>query len=118
MIMPEYLSLPQLAHSESVGLEPTHERTMTQGIRILLAAGSFLVIVALLPAKAEIGPCLPDQYGGLLFGEGAGGARVIDGTISPSKHLAFAWRSPGRPPTEGPDNDAVERLLIRVSDGA
>src|SRR5215467_11891730 len=91
---------------------------MTQRIRILFVAGILLVGVALSPTKAEIGPCLPDRYGGLLCGEGAGAARVVDGTISPSKRLAFAWRSPGRPPTEEPDADAVESLLIRLSDGA
>jgi len=91
---------------------------MTRRTRILFAVGIFLVGVALSPTKAEIGPCLPDRYGGLLCGEGAGAARVVDGTISPSRRLAFAWRSPGRPPTEEPDADAVESLLIRLSDGA
>jgi len=64
-----------------------------------------------------MGPCLPDDYAGLTCGHGAGAARVIDGTISPSKRLAFAWRSSGRLSTEEPDQDAVESVLIRLSDG-
>jgi hypothetical protein len=56
-------------------------------------------------------------------GQGPGAARVVDGTTSPSKRLAFAWRAPGRPPTEPPDETGdswftVESVLIRLSDGA
>jgi hypothetical protein len=56
-------------------------------------------------------------------GQGAGAARVVDGTTSPSKRLAFAWRAPGRSPTEPPDETGdslftVESVLIRLSDGA
>jgi hypothetical protein len=56
-------------------------------------------------------------------GQGPGAARVVDGTTSPSKRFAFAWRAPGRSPTEPPDQTGdsmftVESLLIRLSDGA
>jgi hypothetical protein len=77
----------------------------------------FLTVAAALPASAETGPCLPDQASGLTCREGPGAARVVEGTISPSQRLAFAWRVPGRPLAEAPDAD-VESLLIRLSDGA
>jgi hypothetical protein len=56
-------------------------------------------------------------------GQGPGAARVVDGTTSPSKRFAFAWRAPGRSPTEPPEGRGnslliVESLLIRLSDGA
>jgi hypothetical protein len=54
-------------------------------------------------AQAETGPCKPDQFNSLTCGVGPGAARVIAGTISPSKELAFAWREPGKAPTEEPD---------------
>jgi hypothetical protein len=84
-------------------------------IRAFLTALPFLTVAAPLPATAEAGPCLPDQAGGLTCGEGPGAARVVEGTLSPSKRLAFAWRVPGRPLAEAPD---AESLLIRLSDGA
>jgi hypothetical protein len=86
--------------------------------RAFLAAVSLLMVAVGSPANAGIGPCVPDQTGGLICGQGAGAARVVDGTISPSKRLAFAWRAPGRSPMEAPDDDPVESLLIRLSDGA
>jgi hypothetical protein len=70
---------------------------------------------------AEIGPlgaCLSDAHAGLTCGAGNGAARVIADTISPSKRLALAWRSPSGPLTEQPDEDDIELLLIRLSDGA
>ena len=60
----------------------------------------------------------------MICGQGPGAARVVDGTTSPSKRLAFAWRVPGRPPTEPPPDGKgdslliVDSLLIRLSDGA
>jgi hypothetical protein len=59
----------------------------------------------------------------MICGQGPGAARVVDGTTSPSKRLAFAWRAPGRAPTEPPDQTGdsmftVESLLIRLADGA
>jgi len=68
-------------------------------------------------ARAESGPCKPDQFEGLTCGEGAGAARVIAGTISPSKQMAFAWRAPGKAPTEEPSTDQVESVLIWLNDG-
>jgi hypothetical protein len=65
-----------------------------QKIRILFPAVGFLVFAAFSPAKAETGPCLPAQDGSLLCGQGVGAARVVDGTVSPSKHFA----SPGARP--------------------
>lgn len=87
-------------------------------ISVLLSTAGMLVFVAYSPARAGVGPCQRDQRGGLICGEGAGAARVVHETISPSQRLAFAWRSPDRPPTEQPDEGAVESLLIRLSDGA
>jgi hypothetical protein len=86
-------------------------------IRAFLTALPFLTVAAALPASAETGPCVPDRDGGLTCGEGPGAARVVEGTLSPSKRLAFAWRVPGRPLAEAPDAD-VESVLIRLSDGA
>jgi hypothetical protein len=77
-----------------------------------------LAVAASTPMQAEPGPCRPDQNGGLICAEGPGAARIIDGTISPSRRLAFAWRSPDRPPTEEAEEGKVESLLIRLSDGA
>jgi hypothetical protein len=68
-------------------------------------------------AQAETGPCKPDSFEGLTCGEGPGAARVIAGTISPSKQLAFAWRAPGSAPTAEPDIYQVESVLIWLSDG-
>jgi len=78
---------------------------------------SVLLVGFCISAQAETGPCKPDRFHGLTCGEGAGAARVVDGTTSPSKRLAFAWRSPGHT-TDAPDSDAVESLLIRLADGA
>jgi hypothetical protein len=88
------------------------------------AIGAFLSTLVLVaaamasPTKAEIGPCQPDKDGGLTCGSGPGAARVVEGTMSPSKRLAFAWRAPGSSPSDDPDLDKVENLLIRISDGA
>jgi hypothetical protein len=78
---------------------------------------SVLLAALCASAQAETGPCKPDPFNGLTCGEGAGAARIIDGTISPSKKLAFAWRQPGRPPTEEPDIYKLESLLIQLHDG-
>jgi hypothetical protein len=69
-------------------------------------------------AQAETGPCKPDQFNGLTCGVGPGAARVIAGTISPSKEIAFAWRAPGKAPTEEPDIYQVESVLLWLHDGA
>jgi hypothetical protein len=72
-----------------------------------------------LPAVAPLGPCRPDQNEGLICGDGKGAARVIADTVSPSRRLALAWRAPGSAPTEPPDDgDDIERLVIRLADGA
>ena len=87
---------------------------------VLLAAAAVMWTGASLVSAAETGPlgaCRPDAHEGLTCGAGDGAARVIAGTISPSKRLALAWRAPGGPPTEEPDTDDVELLLIRLSDG-
>jgi len=68
-------------------------------------------------AQAETGPCKPDQFNGLTCSEGPGAARVIAGTISPSKQIAFAWREPGKAPTEEPDIYQVESVLLWLRDG-
>ncbi|MBV8508751.1 MAG: hypothetical protein JO289_01175 [Xanthobacteraceae bacterium] len=90
--------------------------------KVCLAA-LWLLMWAVSPARAETGPCVSDQAGVTICGQGPGAARVVDGTTSPSKRIAFAWRAPGRPPTQPPDEAGdsmftVESLLIRLSDGA
>src|SRR5215510_6123734 len=69
------------------------------------------------PAMAEMGPCRPDDHESFICGSGAGAARVIADTLSPSKRLALAWRSLAGPPTEEP-NDDPEILVVRLADGA
>jgi len=78
-----------------------------------------LALASLAPANAEIGPCKPDGDTGMICGEGNGAARVIEGSISPSKRLALAWRFVDGPPTEAPsDTQPIEDLVIRLRDGA
>jgi hypothetical protein len=91
---------------------------MMQKVGFCLAALWLLVLAPASPVGAETGPCVSDQAGVMTCGQGPGAARVVDGTTSPSKRLAFAWRAPGRLPTEDPREDFVESLLIRLSDGA
>jgi hypothetical protein len=89
-------------------------------VAILFAAAAVFLSGA--AARADepgpLGACRPDAHEGLTCGSGNGAARVIADTISPSKRLALAWRSPSGPPTEDPDTDDLELLLIRLSDGA
>jgi hypothetical protein len=82
----------------------------TIALAMLLAAASAL--------HAEMGPCQPDERDGLVCGSGTAAARVIAGTISPSRQYALAWRDLTGPPTEEPDTDQLETLLVRLSDGA
>jgi len=94
-----------------------------QKVGFCLAALWLLVLAPASPVGAETGPCVSDQAGVMTCGQGPGAARVVDGTTSPSKRLAFAWRAPGRSPTEPPDvtgdgRFTVESVLIRLSDGA
>src|SRR5262249_43883620 len=85
---------------------------------------TFLSTLALLaaglasPLGAQTGPCQPGKDGGVTCGSGPGAARVVEGTMSPSKRFAFAWRAPGSSSADDPDPDKVENLLIRISDGA
>ena len=87
--------------------------------RTAIALTAILLIAG--PTRAEVGPCKPDQFKGLICGEGIGAARVIDGTMSPSKRLAFAWRSLSSAPqdllTDRQHYD-LESLVIRLADGA
>jgi hypothetical protein len=88
---------------------------------VLVAAAAVAVAAASQLSAAELeslGPCRSDAHEGLTCGTGDGAARVIADTFSPSKRLALAWRSPSSPPTEEPDTDDLELLLIRLSDGA
>jgi hypothetical protein len=78
-----------------------------------------LAISALI-ARAEMGPCIPDDRGSLTCGKGVGAARVIPKTTSPSNKLALAWRltssAPGYQLHE--DNPDLESLIVRIADGA
>ena len=94
-----------------------------QKVGSYLAALWLLVLAPASPVTAETGPCVSDQAGVMTCGQGPGAARVVEGTTSPSKRLAFAWRAPGRSPTElfdetGDSRFTVESVLIRLSDGA
>jgi hypothetical protein len=73
-------------------------------------------------AHAEIGPCVPDgsigfANPGLVCGSGIGGARVIDGTLSPDGSKALAWRAETTPPTGYAEDDKIELLVLRLKDG-
>src|SRR5262249_6486146 len=80
-------------------------------------AAAAILIGACTGARAGTGPCKPDQFNGLTCGEGPGAARVIEGSMSPSKQIAFAWREPGNPPTEEPDIYQVESMLLWLGNG-
>lgn len=83
--------------------------------RTNLALLALLALAA--PARAEMGACHPDTHDGLICGDGDGAARVIDGTMSPAKTHALAWRDLTGPPTEDPDTEKLESILVRLSDG-
>jgi hypothetical protein len=85
---------------------------------IAFLATAFSALAGLGQAGAEIGPCQPDGYASMICGKGDGAARVIEGTISPSKRLALAWRSTADPPTQEPSDGNLEDLVIRIGDGA
>ncbi len=87
----------------------------TAPLSAALLAGIF--IIAAVPARAGMGPCVPDDHEGLVCGSGDGAARVIDETLSPSKRFALAWRVKDGPIEEQPDDDKIEVMLIRLADG-
>jgi hypothetical protein len=89
---------------------------MRGGLMRRASVAAALVLIGAF-AQAETGPCKPDQFSGLTCGVGPGAARVIAGTISPSKEIAFAWREPGKAPTEEPDIYQVESVLLWLHDG-
>jgi hypothetical protein len=66
-----------------------------------------LLSFAALPASAEMGPCRPDKFNGLICSAGPGAARVIDDTLSPDNRFAFGWRTPNGDPTRQP-TEAIE----------
>jgi hypothetical protein len=78
------------------------------------------LVIAPLIARAEMGPCIPDDRGSLTCGNGVSSARVIPKTNSPSNRLALAWRltssAPGYQLHE--DNPDLESLIVRIADGA
>jgi hypothetical protein len=84
------------------------------------AIAAAILLAASVSVQAETGPCKPDDFNGLTCGEGAGAARAIEGTISPSRRLAFAWRSRSSAPrdllTDRHHYD-LESLVIRLADG-
>ena len=94
---------------------------LTDMLRIFTSACTLMLCTTLMPARAEVGPCKSDGRNGLICGEGVGAARVIAGSVSPSKRFALAWRSTKTAPLD-PNVDEwpydLEDLLIRLSDGA
>jgi hypothetical protein len=78
-----------------------------------------ILILSAYPALADTGPCrLNAEREIQICGTGDGAAIVIRDTQSPSKKIALAWRTPGGPPTEQPDDEKIELLVLRLSDGA
>jgi hypothetical protein len=80
---------------------------------------SFVLVTAfwlsLVPARAG---CAPDPDGALICGEGKDAVSVFTDTISPSKKLAFGWRTPGGLPSgRNLPSDSVENVLLRLDDG-
>ncbi len=80
------------------------------------------VILALLaiclPSVSEAG-CTPDQHGSSVCGEGKDAIRIFAATISPSKKLAFGWRTPtGLPAGRDLPSVDIENVLVRLEDGA
>jgi hypothetical protein len=70
------------------------------------------------PALADTGPCKPHPSRDVVMcGSGDGAAIVIRDTTSPSGKLALAWRVPDAPPTEMPDFEKLQLLVLRLSDG-
>ena len=69
-------------------------------------------------ATARADACAADKSGDLICGTGKDALRVFADTTSPSKTLAFAWRTgKGQPQGDDiPDND-VENVLVRITDG-
>jgi hypothetical protein len=85
--------------------------TAAAGVALFLFLGT-------LPADAKMGRCKADRADGLVCGAGKDSARVIDGTISPNKRFAFAWRNPGSDTTEDPASEPpYDLLLVRLVDG-
>ena len=87
------------------------------------ATGATILLFGLfccaLPAQPRSARAEFDANEDLQCGTGAGAARVIDGTQSPNKQLAVAWRLPDAEPAEQPDDDdQIELLLVRLRDGA
>ena len=78
-------------------------------------------VLSLAAAHAQIGPCVPDDHSGLVCGTGVGGARVVDGSVSPNKRFAVAWSSKKTGPLDqNVDNWPydLEDMVIRIADGA
>ncbi len=97
--------------------ELRHDRIIITRAPAAFITGFPLTCVAL-PARAEMGPCKPlEKRDILICGSGNGAAIVIRDTPSPSGRLALAWRTPAAPPTEQPDWDKIELLVLRLADG-
>ncbi len=77
----------------------------------LLAAS----LLSLTPARAD---CAPDSFGASICGDGKDAVRVFSDTISPSKKLAFGWRTPNGLPSGHNLPSDIENVLIRLDDGA
>src|SRR5579871_1432997 len=80
---------------------------------------SFVLVVAFsLSFTAARAGCAADPDGALICGEGRDAVRIFADTISPSKKLAFGWRTPsGLPPAGKLPSDTVENVLVRLDDG-
>src|SRR5262245_57219253 len=90
-----------------------------RGKRVFILALMIVAGVTPLPAHADVGPCKFDQKREIhICGEGNGAAIVFRDTLSPSERLGLAWRTPDAPPTEQPEDDKIELLILQLADGA
>jgi hypothetical protein len=89
-------------------------------VRHALTFAAFLVAWSVSQtATARADACVADKSGDLICGTGKDALRLFAATTSPSKTLAFAWRTGKGQPQGGddiPDND-VENVLVRITDG-
>ncbi|MGY3452944.1 hypothetical protein ACVILH_005286 [Bradyrhizobium sp. USDA 4353] len=87
-------------------------------VAIIAVALSLSLSLSLSSAAAKAG-CAPDQHQSFICGEGTAAIRVFPDTISPSRQLAFGWRtSKGLPSGQAEPAADVENVLVKLSDGA
>lgn len=86
-------------------------------LALSLTLAGLTALIPAPPARAEMGPCVPDAHEGLICGSGRGAARVVEDSLSPDRRFAFAWRDPLGPIEAEPVGD-LELVMVRLADGA